>query len=332
MHAHDNVRARRLRTIFFGSGTFAIPILESLVNRSEIEIVAVITPPDAPVGRRGILTAVPVAAAAERHGLPVQRVKRVRADAAVEMIRSLAPDLGILADFGQLIPQAVIDVPTHGILNVHPSLLPRHRGATPISATILAGDTQAGVTIMQMDADLDTGPIVATRSWQLDGTEDGPGLEAIAAAEGAGLLEEVVSALLEGPLPSTTQDPSAASLTRPLLRSDGRLDPSRTAVELERRIRALRPWPGTFLQIEGFRVVVREGSVAAQAPGDLPGRLVPYGDGIALTTANGRLVLETVQPAGGRSMPGSAFRRGRPSMVGASVEPALPPADPRVQT
>lgn len=330
MHARDETPTLPLRTIFFGSGPFAIPVLKAVMNRSEIEILAVITPPDGPVGRRGVLTAVPLAVAAELDGLHVERIKRVRADAAVEMIRTLAPDLGILADFGQLIPQAVIDVPTHGILNVHPSLLPRHRGATPIPATILAGDTQAGVTIMQMDAGLDTGPIVAARSWQLDGTEDGIGLESTAAVEGAGLLDDVITALLAGSLSSVAQDASAASLTRPLQRSDGRLDPSRSAVELERRIRALRPWPGTFLEIEGRRVVVHEVAVAVREPGDVPGGLVPHGDGIALTTANGRLILETVQPAGGRSMPGSAFRRGHPSVVGADVDPAPTLAHSRV--
>ncbi|TAL11716.1 MAG: methionyl-tRNA formyltransferase, partial [Chloroflexota bacterium] len=161
MAPRDDGRVTGLRTIFFGSGSFAIPSLEALVRRPEIEIIAVITPPDGPVGRRGVLTPVPVATAAEQLGLPVERIKRVRADPAVRAIRDLAPDLGVLADFGQLVPQAVIDVPAHGILNVHPSILPRHRGATPIPATILAGDDEAGVTIMQMDAGLDTGPIVA---------------------------------------------------------------------------------------------------------------------------------------------------------------------------
>ncbi|TAL05441.1 MAG: hypothetical protein EPO00_13030, partial [Chloroflexota bacterium] len=169
-------------------------------------------------------------------------------------------------------------------------------------------------------------PIVATRSWPLDGTEDGPGLEAAAAAEGARLLDEVISALLEGPLPSRAQESGGVSLSRPLHRSDGRLDPSRSAIELERRIRALRPWPGTFLEVGGQRVVVHEGSVADPAPGDVRGSLVPHGDGIALATAEGRLVLETVQPAGGRSMPGSAFLRGHPSVAGSVVDPS--PDDP----
>lgn len=319
---------QRLRTVFFGSGSFGVPILDSLLRRAEIEIVGVITPPDGRAGRAGALTPVPVAARARSAALPLIQVQRVRSSEAIDTIRDLAPDLGVLADFGQLIPQSVIDLSAHGIVNIHPSLLPRHRGATPIPATILAGDAEAGVTIMQMDAGLDTGPIVAARSWQLPDTEDAPRLEARAADEGAELLDEVITMVLAGTLSSTPQDPALATLTRPLRRADGRLDPAHTARALERQVRAYRPWPGSFVEGGGLRLAVHDGTIAGAMAGDTPGRIVAHEDGIALTTSDGRLVLETVQPAGGRSMPGPAFRRGRPSIVGAAVEATTVPPRP----
>ena len=321
----DGAPTPRLRTVFFGSGSFAVPMLDSLVRRSEIEIVGVITPPDGRVGRTGTLTPVPVAMAARSALLPLLQVQRVRSTDSIEAIRELAPDLGVLADFGQLIPQSVIDLPAHGIINIHPSLLPRHRGATPIPATILAGDSEAGVTIMQMDAGLDTGPIITARSWSVTGTEDAPGLEAQAADVGAALLDEVITMLLAGPLPSSPQDPALATLTRPLRRVDGRLDPGKAALGLERQVRAFRPWPGTFVEAGGLRLVIHDSAVAGAAAGDRPGRIVAHEDGIALTTSDGRLILATVQPAGGRSMLGAELRRGRPSIVGAAVADAASP-------
>lgn len=316
-------RPSRVRTVFLGSGAFAAPILLALVSRSDIEIVGVVTPPDRRAGRTAEPAAVPVAVTARSHGLPLLQVERVGADEAVGAFRSLAPELGILADFGQLIPQVILDIPRLGIMNVHPSLLPRHRGATPIPATILAGDRVAGVSIMRMDAGLDTGPVVATRSWDLDGTEDAPALESRAAKEGVALLEQVLPGVLSGRHAGTPQDAMAATMTRPLARESGRLDPGRSAAELERQVRAMRPWPGTFLEVGGLRLRVHEVEVANGRSGDAAGALVADGDGLALSTADGRLVLRTVQPAGGRPMAGAAFRRGRPSLVGAHVTPTV---------
>lgn len=308
-----------VRTVFFGSGSFAVPILDVLVGRRDIEIVTVITSPDGRAGRTGRSAAVPVAQAAHGAGLPLLKVPRVRTPEAVEAIRALDPALGVLADFGQLIPQAILDLPDLGILNVHPSLLPRHRGATPVPATILAGDSIAGVSIMRMDAGLDTGPVVGVRSWMLDGTEDAPGLEARAALEGASLLDEVISALLAGDVVGLPQDPLVATMTRPLVRESGRLHSGRSARQLERQVRAMRPWPGSFVELGDRRLVVHEVEIRDAQPGDVPGMLVADGDAIALSTIDGRLVLVSVQPAGGRTMSGPAYRRGRPSAVGATV-------------
>jgi methionyl-tRNA formyltransferase len=315
----DPAPIRPARTIFFGSGAFAVPILESLVEREDLEVVAVVTPPDRPSGRGRRLQPPPAALAATRLDLRRVAVTRVRAPEAIETMAELMPDLGVLADFGQIIPAALIDVPRLGILNVHPSLLPRHRGATPIQATILAGDPMAGVSVMRMDAGLDTGPIVDARAWPLDGTETAPELEARAGVEGAALLGDLLAGYIRGERPARPQDPAAATLSRPLRREDGRLDPARSAVELERQVRAYQPWPGSHLETSAGRLAVMRAEVTGRRPGDRTGTLEIDDDGLALIAADGRLRLLDVLPAGGRLMSGAAYRRGHPDVVGQPV-------------
>lgn len=336
----------RARTVFFGSGSFAVPILEALVGAPEVELVGVVAAPDRPAGRGGETRSVPVVRRARERGLSVLQPARVRAPEAIEAIARLRPDLGVLADYGQLIPEALLALPARGILNVHPSLLPRHRGAAPIQATILAGDREAGVTLIRMDAGLDSGPIVAAERWLLDGTETTPELEARAAAAGAALLRRSLAGWLAGTLSAQPQPAEGVTLTRPLRREDGRLDPARTAVELERQVRAYQPWPGSFVDSSAGRLVVWRASVrgdeagldrqaagvpgrqAAGAPGRQakgdagqaePGRLVVDGDELGLVTADGLLRLEEVQLAGRRRMRASELRRGHPELVGERV-------------
>ena len=237
-------------------------------------------------------------------------------------IAALRPTLGVLADYGRIVPPAVLELPARGILNVHPSLLPRHRGASPIPATILANDPTTGVTLMRMDEGLDTGPIVAASSWPLAGDEVAPDLESRAAAAGAELVRRSLAGWLAGTLPARAQDDESATLSRPLHREDGRLDPSLKADELERRVRAFQPWPGSFVEtvaglIKVWRAEVRrarqahDGSLAA-------GRFGP-GPDLCLATADGELALLQVQPAGGRRMTGAELILGRPALPGSRV-------------
>ncbi len=299
------------RTIFFGSGDLALPALELLLRLPETKVVGVVSTPDRPAGRSGALRPTLVSARARDLGLPLLQPERLRSHEAVADIAAMAADLGVLVDYGRVVPPAILGLPRLGILNVHPSLLPRHRGATPIAATILAGDETAGVTIILMDEGLDTGPIVAARSWPLRGDEAAPQLEAEAARIGAELLGAVLPDWIAGrsrPIPQRTQ---GVTLTRPLARDDGRLDPTRPAAELERMVRGLQPWPGTFLDVDGSRLIILAAAVSAGRPGDRAGMLVGEGRGLALATAADRLRLDEVQPQGGRRMSGEAFRRGR---------------------
>jgi methionyl-tRNA formyltransferase len=312
---------RPVPTIFLGSGSFAVPILEALVASPETEIVAIISAPDRPVGRKAVPTAVPVASRARELGLPLVQPDRIRDPAAVASLAALRPAFGVLADYGQIVPTAVLDLPPRGILNVHPSLLPRHRGATPIPAAILAGDRETGVSLIRMDEGLDTGPIVAVHRWPLDGTETAPELEARAAAAGSALVAATLGPWLRSELIARPQPVEGATLTRPFQREDGRLDPDRPAAELERQVRALQPWPGTFVDTDAGRIKVLRASVApviGTSSAAQPGTFGP-GPGLRLQTIDGDLVLALVQPAGGRVMTGAELVLGRPGLPGSRV-------------
>jgi len=320
----------RARAVFFGSGSFALPILESLVASPTVELVAVVSVPDRAAGRAGRAAPTPVSTLAVDRGFPLLRPGQLRDPEAVETIEALRPEVGVLADYGRIVPPAVLAIPPRGILNLHPSLLPRWRGASPIQATIAAGDEETGVTIIAMDAGVDTGPIVAAERWALDGTETAPALEARAAAAGAALLAGVLPRWLAGTLEAREQT-AAATITAPLRREDGRLDPTRPAVELERRVRAYQPWPGTFVETPLGRLAILSATTAADTAGESitaggpVGRIVARGDGLALVTADGRLTFGDVQPAGGRPMTAAAYRRGKPAIVGAHVVPGPGP-------
>ena len=306
------------RVVFLGSGGFAVTTLYRLTHWGEVEVVGVVTAPDRPAGRGRKVREVPVAGAARKHDLPLLQPARIRAPEAIEAIRALQPELAVLADYGQIVPQAILDIPRRGILNLHPSLLPRHRGASPIPATILAGDVEAGVTLIEMDAGLDTGPIVAAERWRLVGDETASELEARAAGVGAGLVVKWVGPWLRGEIAATPQPSEGATLTRPLRRDDGRLDPSRPASDLARQVRAFQPWPGSFVETVAGRLIVWEASVDDAAEAGAPGSFGP-GPELRLATGEGWLVLDEVQPAGGRRMSGAEFLRGRPALARSRV-------------
>lgn len=305
-------------TVFFGSGSFAVPTLDALLAAPELSVVGVVSVPDRPAGRHGSARSTPVATRARELGLATLQPTNLRRPEAVAEIATLGPGFGVLADYGRIVPQTILDLWTAGILNVHPSLLPRWRGAAPIPATILADDRETGVTIIRMDAGLDTGPIVAVDRWPLDGSEDAPALEARAAAAGAALIARIVGPWLRGEVASRDQGTHGVMLTRPLRREDGLLDARFPASELERRVRAYRPWPGTYFEITNARVGVLDAVAVGDAagPDHVPGRLGP--DGLDAAD-DSRLILRTVQPAGGRPMAWAEFLRGRPALNGSIV-------------
>ncbi len=304
---------RPVRTVFLGSGGFAVPILHTVTGHPSVELVGIVTAPPRPAGRKGDPRSTPIAEAAPP-GVPVLAPERLRTPEAIAAVLDLGPSLLVLADYGRLVPAGLLDL-DDGALNLHPSLLPRHRGASPIPATILEGDAETGVTLMRMDAGLDTGPIVAVERVALDGSETTPMLEARLSILAADLLARSLAPWLDGALPATPQPAYGASLTRPLRREDGRLDPSRPSAELARHVRAFQPWPGSFVDTAAGRVTV----LAARAepdpgPGPPPHRI--------LLTRDGSTSAGSAPPTGGsrsrRSSRPAAVRCRGPSTCGAA--------------
>jgi len=309
----------RARTVFLGTGAFAVPVAAVLADHPSVELSAVVTAPPRP-GSRGRPTESPVASWAMEQGLPMLRPARLRAPESIDEVRAQSPDLLVLADYGQIVPASLLDVAPHGALNLHPSLLPRHRGATPIPAAILAGDAETGVTLMRMDSGLDTGPVVAQWRRALAGTETAPELEQALAEQAARLLGTTLEHWLAGRIRPEPQDERQATLSRPLARADGRLDPIRTAVELERQVRAYQPWPGSHIETDAGRLVIWRASVDGDTAGLEAGRVISTGDAsLALVASDALLRLDEVQPAGGRRMSGAELLRGRSSWNGAIV-------------
>lgn len=309
-----------VHTVFLGSGGFGVESLRRLVASPDVDIVGVVTAPPRPAGRGSRMVSTPIEDVARAAGIDrVLTPTRLRDPAAIEAVLALRPALLVLADYGRLVPAALLDLPL-GALNLHPSLLPQHRGATPIPAAILAGDTETGVTLMRMDEGLDTGPIVAQVRVPLAADATTPALEAALAAVAADLLDANLGSWITGSITPTPQPVEGATLTRPLRREDGRLDPTKSAVELERQVRAYQPWPGSFVDTPLGRLVVwaAHPDGAGDGAGDAPecGTLDVLGLGVG---AGERLALDEVQPAGGARMTWAAYVRGRPSIVGAGI-------------
>ncbi|MFN3762546.1 MAG: methionyl-tRNA formyltransferase, partial [Anaerolineae bacterium] len=290
------------RVVFMGSPSFAVPALEALAGT--YPVVGVVTQPDRPAGRGSRLRPPPVKVAAERLGLPVFQPERVAAPDALARLRAWAPDVVIVAAFGQILPPELLSLPPHGCLNLHASLLPRWRGAAPVAAAILAGDTVTGVTLMQMDEGVDTGPILARREEPIRPDDTTGRLTERLARVAAELLMEVLPGYLAGEVRPVPQPEEGVTYCRPLKKADGRLDWTRPAADLERQVRAVTPWPGAFTFWEGQMVkVLRAASLPEWSGPEPPGTVVPLGEGAAVVAGRGALQLLEVQMAGKNPLP-----------------------------
>ncbi len=302
-----------------GTPDFAVPVLTALAET--YQVIGVVTQPDRPSGRGRRPAPSPVKQVALERGLPLAQPQSLRTPEAMVQLATWKPDVIVVAAFGQILRQDVLDLPTYGCLNVHASLLPRWRGAAPISAAILAGDEVTGVTIMQMDAGLDTGPILAQREEPIRPNDTQAALEKRLARLGAALLVETLPAYLTGDLPPRPQSEEGTTYARRLRKEDGRLDWSRPAVELGRQVRAFNPWPGAFTTWRGRRFNVLYAAPLPTWQGDTPpGTVIALADdGVAVATGEGALRLEEVQLAGKRRMDISAFLCGQRDCVGSRL-------------
>ena len=290
-----------------GSPDFAVPSLERLA--AHYPIVGVVTQPDRPAGRGGTVKPPAVKEAALRLSLPVLQPERLRLPAAMDQLRAWAPDLIVVVAFGQILKPEVLDLPSQGCINVHGSLLPRWRGAAPIQAAILAGDMETGITIMKMDPGVDTGPFLSQCYIPIAPDETGGSLFARLALLGADLLLETLPRYLSGKLQPRPQPEEAVTYAPMLKKEDGRLNFTHPALELERRVRATNPWPGASFEFSGTALKVLRAAVSGEkSPG--PGSRLIVNGRPAIGTGEGLLILEEVQPAGKKSMPGRAFLSG----------------------
>jgi methionyl-tRNA formyltransferase len=303
------------RLVFMGTADLAATVLRRLVADPRWRLILAVSQPDRPKGRDLALQPTPVKQAALESGIPVDQPAKARDPGFLERLRSLAPDLIVVAAYGQLLPQSLLDIPRHGCLNVHTSLLPAYRGAAPIQWALADGLAETGVTLMRMDAGLDTGPIVATAITPIRDDDNGQTLHDRLADLGGDLLVDSLPEYLAGRLIPRPQPSEGVSLARKITKEDGRLVWDRPAVDLWRRIRAFTPWPGAFCHAEGggrSRLVKIHAAVPCEGSGR-PGERIDAGKGrLVVACGTGALELRLLQPEGGRRMDAAAFLAGHP--------------------
>ncbi len=311
------------RIIFMGTPAFAVPTLQQL-HESSVEqgwqVVAVVTQPDRPVGRGKKVIFSPVKEYAVAQGLPILQPHNLgKEPAMVDALRELEPDLLVVAAFGQILRQEVLDLPRHGAINVHASILPAYRGASPITAALLNGERTTGNSIMLMDAGVDTGPVLVQRKLPIQPQDTAATLGERLAADGAALLVQTLPHWLAGDLTPTPQAelPGEVSHCQMIGKGDGQIDWQRSAEQIERKVRAYIPWPTAHTTWQGQNFKIWAASVHAGSAD--PGVVVATPEGPAVGTGLGLLLLETVQPAGKRQMSTRDFLNGAPDFIGSQL-------------
>lgn len=318
-----------MRVVFIGSGDIGLPTLRWLLDQRHaaepIELVGVVAQPDKPVGRKQELTPPPTKRLAQEHGIPVLQPKRMREPAAVAEVAALAPDLIVVMAYGQILPKALLDLPPLGCLNLHASILPAHRGAAPIQASILNGDPDTGITVMWMDEGLDTGDILLVRTIPIRPDETGGSLHDRLGELAPEALAEAVTLIRQHAAPRIPQDSTRATYAAKLSRDSGIIDWTASSLDIDRRIRAMNPWPAASTVIPGssrpltlklFQSVPFPDHPQEAAPGT-----VLRGDkqGLLVQAGSGAVLLKEVQLEGKRRMSAADFLLGTPLAPGAQL-------------
>ncbi len=310
-----------MRVIFMGTPEFAVPPLEHLILNQH-EVAAVYTQPDKPAGRGRRLISSPVKKAAVSYNLPVVQPDSLKPTGAVAQLADFNPEVIVVAAFGQILPSAVLDIPRYGCINIHPSLLPKFRGASPVAAAILAGEKFTGVSVMIMDQGLDTGPVLVRAQIAVADSDTTGTLTSKLSLIGARLLQEVLVYWPRGELTPRPQNEAEATFSRPIAKEEGTIDWQLTAVDIWRRVRAFQPWPGCYTTYRGRRLKIVE---AVPLPGNgvlEAGRVVALSSAVekraafGVNTGDGVLGVLTVQPEGKRFMSANEFLRGQRQLIG----------------
>ncbi|MBX4186688.1 MAG: methionyl-tRNA formyltransferase [Candidatus Doudnabacteria bacterium] len=295
-----------MKIIFIGTTEFGIPTLEKLKRNHEL--VLVITQPDKPAGRKRDLASPPVKVWAEKNNIPVAQSESI--SNLKTQILSLEPDLIIVAAYGQIIPKEILDIPKFKSINIHGSLLPKHRGASPIQAAILNQDKEIGITLIQMDEKMDHGPIIAKEVVRLEGTETFPDLYKALSVTAADLIMKTLPGWFDGSIKATEQNHGQATFTKLIQRQDAKIDWSQTAKVIDAQIRALNPEPGTWTTLNGKTVKIIKASILPHNKIELPGKIYPHEGAAAVKTLDNGLLLLLVQPEGKAVMSGKDFFNG----------------------
>lgn len=299
---------KHMRVVFMGTPEFAIPTFEGLIE-SEVRIVGVFTQPDRPKGRGRKLESSPVKQLAQEHNLPVFQPQKLRDIDAVKQVRDLKPELIVVIAYGQILPQEVLDIPRYGCINVHASLLPRHRGAAPINKAIIDGDPMTGVTTMQMDVGLDTGDMLVKKSLSIFPNENAGQLHDRLAYLGREAMEETLARLCAGTLSPQKQDDSRSSYAPMLKKEDGLIDWNSSATSIHNQVRGLYPWPGAFTHLDGEVLKLADTRIVNEK--GAPGEILKTEDmGVVVACGEGALQVRKLQLPGKKMLCAADFLRG----------------------
>lgn len=305
------------RIIFMGTPEFAVPVLQTLTEN--YNVVAVYTRTDKPVGRGKQVTPSPVKLFAQAHAIRVEQPRSLRNGVEQKLVQAYEPDLIVVAAYGMILPRAVLEAPARGCLNIHASLLPRLRGASPITYAILNGDAETGVSLMQMDEGLDTGAILTQRVIPLAPDETTGTLTEKLAKLASQLVCDALPDYLAGKLTPTPQDKAFATMTPLVAKEDGLMNWSKSATFLERMVRAYQPWPTGYTRYHGEQFKILRASVLEYNTPEIPGTVLQLGKDIGVATGKGVLILHDVQLAGKRVMGAGEFARGQREFVGSQL-------------
>lgn len=305
--------------VFMGSPVFAVPALEALLQADDFAVVGVVTQPDRPAGRGGEIKMQPVKQTALAYGLPVYQPEKLRGPDAEAQLRAWGADVHVVAAFGQILRQEILDIPRYGSINVHASLLPRWRGAAPIQAAVRAGDAASGITIMKMDIGLDTGPMIAQESLSLDAQETGQSLHDKLSSMAGPLLLRSLRGYIAGELIPQIQDESLVTHAAQIEKSQGRLEWTQTAGAIDRHVRAFTPWPGTFTYWGGKLLKIIAGH---PINGTAEAGHVRAGNGefpLTIGTGEGLYAPTYLQLEGKKRLSAADFLNGNTDIIGAHL-------------
>ena len=305
------------RILYLGTPQFAVPALEALI-RSRHAVVALVSQPDRPKGRGQRVQPTPTKVVAEAAGVPVLQPTRLKDPALHDQLRAFAPDLGVVAAYGRILPDALLEIPRLGMINIHASLLPKYRGAAPVHRAVIAGDAETGVTIMRVVSELDAGPMLITGRRRIGDDETTPVVEAALADMGAALVLEAVEALAQGAAVEQAQDHARATYAPKIEKREGAISWDLAAAEIHNRVRGLQPWPLVSASLDGKRYLLHRTQVTrerAEVPG---GTVLAQSDGMYVAAGDGLLLrILDIQPEGKRVMPARDFLAGHRLQPGA---------------